>query len=400
MTLQDAIPGQTMRLRYVSSGRRDLRIDMLRGIALVMMVVAHVEVMSVLNVVTWERFGLTTGAEGFVILSGFMIGNLKRNQLQTEPMLTVAYSLFRRATMLYVVNVVIIISILVLSKLSFIDTFEVTHFTDRYSDVSYSMYPVSEQVKEAWFNEVLFLQIGPHQSQILGLYFYLLLLSPVFLWLLNAGRALLLIILSLAAYGYFQLSDMHVTSAEFEYAFPLLAWQLIYVLGMCCGWYKEELASLARTSAGRLVVSLMLLITLIMMFIAQNHTNPFMPHSLMMHVIPAAEFNEFYQNFAGKNELGPLRILNDFCLVATIYLLLTYWWSPINKAFGWFLIVLGQNSLYTFIIHVYLVLFISQFVTFDLWTQHWLFNTAVHLSGLMVLWVMARYGVLKKIVPN
>lgn len=400
MTLQDAISAPALSLRYASSGRRDLRIDMLRGIALVMMVVAHVEVMSVLNIVTWERFGLTTGAEGFVILSGFILGSLKRHQLQTEQMLTVAYSLFRRAIMLYVVNVVIIISILVLSNLSFIDTFEVTHFTDRYSDVSYSMYPVSEQVKEAWFNEVIFLQIGPHQSQILGLYFYLLLLSTVFLWLLNSGRTLLLLILSLTAYGYFQLSDMHATSAEFEYAFPLLAWQLIYVLGMCCGWYKEELSSLARTSAGKLVISLMLFITLIMMFIAQNHTNPFMPPSLMMHVIPAAEFNGLYQNFAAKNALGPLRILNDFCLIATMYLLLTYLWYPINKAFGWFLIVLGQNSLYTFIIHVYLVLVISQFVTFDLWTQHWLFNTAVHVSGLMALWVMARYGVLKKIVPN
>lgn len=400
MTLQDAISAPALSLRYASSGRRDLRIDMLRCIALVMMVVAHVEVMSVLNIVTWERFGLTTGAEGFVILSGFILGSLKRHQLQTEQMLTVAYSLFRRAIMLYVVNVVIIISILVLSNLSFIDTFEVTHFTDRYSDVSYSMYPVSEQVKEAWFNEVIFLQIGPHQSQILGLYFYLLLLSTVFLWLLNSGRTLLLLILSLTAYGYFQLSDMHATSAEFEYAFPLLAWQLIYVLGMCCGWYKEELSSLARTSAGKWVISLMLFITLIMMFIAQNHTNPFMPPSLMMHVIPAAEFNGLYQSFAAKNALGPLRILNDFCLIATMYLLLTYLWYPINKAFGWFLIVLGQNSLYTFIIHVYLVLVISQFVTFDLWTQHWLFNTAVHVSGLMALWVMARYGVLKKIVPN
>lgn len=50
------------------------------------------------------------------------------------------------------------------------------------------MYPVNEQVKEAWFNEIIFLQIGPHQTQILGLYFYLLLFSPLFLWLLNTGR--------------------------------------------------------------------------------------------------------------------------------------------------------------------------------------------------------------------
>ena len=54
--------------RYAVAGARDLRIDFMRGIALVMMVVAHTEVMSVFNIFSWERFGLTTGAEGFVIL--------------------------------------------------------------------------------------------------------------------------------------------------------------------------------------------------------------------------------------------------------------------------------------------------------------------------------------------
>ena len=99
---------------------------------------------------------MTTGAEGFVILSGFILGNMKRRQLQTEPMLTVAYSLLRRAVKLYFVNIVIIISILLLQMLDFIDTFEVTHFVDRFSGAVYSMYPVNEQVKEARFNEIIF----------------------------------------------------------------------------------------------------------------------------------------------------------------------------------------------------------------------------------------------------
>ncbi|WP_261990762.1 hypothetical protein [Citrobacter meridianamericanus] len=77
---------------------------------------------------------------------------------------------------LYIVDIVIILTILILRHFSFVDTFELTHFTDRYSGVAYAMYPVSEQVKEAWYNEINFLQIGPHQSQILGLYFYLLIL--------------------------------------------------------------------------------------------------------------------------------------------------------------------------------------------------------------------------------
>ncbi len=40
--------------RYALSDKRDLRIDFMRGIALVMMVVAHTEVMSIFNIFTWK----------------------------------------------------------------------------------------------------------------------------------------------------------------------------------------------------------------------------------------------------------------------------------------------------------------------------------------------------------
>ncbi|ENL9161960.1 OpgC domain-containing protein [Salmonella enterica] len=400
MSVHDAILRSVSGLEYVSEGKRDLRIDMLRGIALVMMVVAHVEILSAFNIVTWERFGLTTGAEGFVILSGFVLGFLKRRQLHTEPLLSVSYSLVRRAATLYIVNIVIILTILILRHFSFVDTFELTHFTDRYSGVAYAMYPVSEQVKEAWYNEILFLQIGPHQSQILGLYFYLLLLSPIFLWLLYSGRAVILLSISLIVYGYFQVTQEHLISAEFDFAFPFMAWQFIYVLGMCCGWYKEELLSLARTQSGKVFVSCIVLIAVVMMFIAQNHTNPFMPGFLMLHVIPAKNFDWLYHNFAGKNELGPLRILNDACLIVSVYLVLTYFWVPINKVVGWFLIQLGQKSLYVFILHVYVVLTVSQFVTFNLWERDWVLNTVIHAFCLSFLWLMSRFGVLRRIIPN
>lgn len=396
---QTTLPAR-LNISYTSVDKRDLRIDMLRGMAMLMMVVAHVEVMSLFNILTWERFGLITGAEGFVILSGFVLGFLKRRQLQTEPLLSVSYSLIRRAVTLYVVNIVIILSILILGWISFIDIYELTHFVDRYSGVAYSMYPVSEQIKEAWFNQIIFLQIGPHQSQILGLYFYLLLLSPIFLWLLHAQRVFYLVILSLFLYCYFQLTQQHIVSAKFDSAFPLLAWQLIYVLGMSCGWYKDELLSLAKTQTGKWVIAAMVVIAMVMFFIAQNHTNLFMPSYLMLHVIPAEQFDWLYKNFAAKNELGPLRILNNACLIVSLYLLLTYCWLPINKLFGWFFIVLGQNSLYAFILHVYIVLLASQWVKFNLWEQHWVLNTLVHVLCLLALWLMAKFKVLKNIIPN
>lgn len=153
--------------RYAVAGARDLIIDFMRGIALVMMVVAHTEVMSVFNIFSWERFGLTTGAEGFVILSGFMLGMLNRARLQKVVLLTVSWGLYLRAWKIYRVNIIIIVSFILLAYIPHINIFEVTHFTDRFSGESWSLYPVTPQIKETWFNIILYLQIGPHQTQIL-----------------------------------------------------------------------------------------------------------------------------------------------------------------------------------------------------------------------------------------
>ena len=386
--------------RYNVPGRRDLRIDMLRGIALVMMVVAHTEILSAVNIFTWERFGLTTGAEGFVILSGFMLGMLNRQRLQKEVLLTVSWTLWRRAGKIYLVNLLIILIMLALSRLPFINTFEVTHFVDRYSGTVWALFPTTPQIKETWFNIVLYLQIGPHQTQILGLYICLLLVSPIFLALLQQKHPLWLLLASLSGYVCYQLWPVRLTVAEFEFAFPLLAWQLIYVSGMCCGWYKDELMSLARTPVGYFVMSVMVIYALIMMFIAQNHTNPFMPPALLMHVIAPADFNWFYHHLAAKNGLGPCRVLNDFCLMLLVYLVLTFCWQPLERLFGWFLIPLGQHSLYTFIVHVFVVLAVSQFMHFDLWQQAWLRNTAIHLGALGLLWWMAKKEIGGRFIPN
>ncbi|WP_320712444.1 OpgC domain-containing protein [Enterobacter cloacae] len=386
--------------RYAVAGARDLRIDFMRGIALVMMVVAHTEVMSVFNIFSWERFGLTTGAEGFVILSGFMLGMLNRARLQKVVLLTVSWGLYLRAWKIYRVNIIIIVSFILLAWVPNITLFEVTHFTDRFSGESWSLYPVTPQIKETWFNIILYLQIGPHQTQILGLYIFLLLFSPLFLGMLQKGKVWWLLGLSLLVYSLWQRWPLRLTPAEFEFAFPLLAWQFIFVLGMACGWYKAELLSFARTPAGKVVVVALVLVSLVLGFVAQNHTNPFMPPALLLHVIPPDTFNTFYHTWAAKNGLGPVRVLNDIVLMVTVYLVLTWWWVPLNKMFGWFLIPLGQHSLYTFILHVYVVLLVSQFITFDLWRHAWTENTLVHAAALGILWLMAKYNVAARWIPN
>ncbi|MDW6136862.1 OpgC protein, partial [Klebsiella pneumoniae] len=51
-------------------------------------------------------------------------------------------------------------------------------------------------------------------------------------------------------------------------------------------------------------------------------------------------------------------------------------------------------------LHVYIVLAVSQLVTFDLWRQAWIVNTLIHAAALGVLWLMAKYRVAARWIPN
>nr|HQV24061.1 OpgC domain-containing protein [Agitococcus sp.] len=88
------------------------------------------------------------------------------------------------------------------------------------------------------------------------------------------------------------------------------------------------------------------------------------------------------------------------CLLVSLYWLLTICWTPFYKALGWYLIPVGQASLYVFIIHVYVVLLVSQFVAFDLSAHQWLLNTAVHAAALWLLWWMTKKEIGMRFIPT
>lgn len=387
-------------LRYSSTASRDLRIDFLRGVAMVIMIITHIEILSIFNLFTWERFGLVSGAEGFVILSGFVLGQVNNQKMATEAPLTCYYRLWRRAGTLYLVNLFIIISVLLLAHINLFNSSEITHFTDRLSGQQYSLYPALPESLENWFNLIIYLQIGPHQSQILGLYVLLLIITPMIITLLLKKKTPLILLISWSVYIFYQINPTTLTNAEFERAFPIMAWQLIYVHGLVAGWHKHTLHYFAGSPLGKAIIAGCIIGALMMLVIAQSMTNPFIPNTFKLPLLTIEQFNLLYFGFAQKNMLGPLRVFNDLCILVSMYVLLTYLWKPIYVLIGWLLVPLGQYSLYIFILHVYIVWIISQFTHFGFSNPQWLLNTLVHASALLVLWWMATRKIGARFIPN
>ncbi|MEQ7737820.1 OpgC domain-containing protein, partial [Escherichia coli] len=59
---------------YTDPSSRDSRVDLLRGLAIVFVVVNHLGMTSLFQILTQEAVGFVSGAELFVLFSGLVVG--------------------------------------------------------------------------------------------------------------------------------------------------------------------------------------------------------------------------------------------------------------------------------------------------------------------------------------
>ena len=95
----------------VRNGSRDLRLDFLRGLIMMVVITVHMEYFSLFSIFAWERIGYVSSAEGFVILSGIVLGIVYKKRLLHEGFKSSAIKLWKRSFQLYRVNLFVILSI-------------------------------------------------------------------------------------------------------------------------------------------------------------------------------------------------------------------------------------------------------------------------------------------------
>src|SRR3954447_26836067 len=96
-------------------GTRDLRIDWLRGLAMVCVIINHSKLTSILSWFSYERFWVVTAAEVFVVLSGIVLGMVYGKRLVRDGCFAVVRGLGRRAILLYVSFIAVTISLLMIA---------------------------------------------------------------------------------------------------------------------------------------------------------------------------------------------------------------------------------------------------------------------------------------------
>ncbi|QFS50524.1 OpgC domain-containing protein [Nostoc sphaeroides] len=314
-------------------GKRDLRIDFLRGIAIVSMVFNHLESSSFFSAINRGHI-YASAAEGFVFISGLVLGMVTLGRIDKVGFSEAMKKLLERSGKLYLTSFILMS---VLGLLSII--------APGWTRPAFDFAPGS------WWQILLAaatFHLAPPVIDILQLYVLLLLLSPAIFWMLRKGLWLPILAFSWSLWSIQQLHpyalSFHPLDREHPY-FALAGWQILYVHGLLAGYYRTKLQELwAKIPKLPLVIGLLLIV---IGSITAAH------YDIQLGIWPA-KFSDrvAWLAWTDRSRVGFLRLINHIGLFPLLYMIVDTFWQPLDKTLGKLLINLGQNSLYIYVVHI------------------------------------------------
>jgi hypothetical protein len=370
------------RWRYAIAGRRDLRIDFLRGYCAFAMVVDHLGGASYLYPITGGNQFFVSAAEGFIFLSGLLVGLVYGPRIARDGLAAVQMHLLRRAFTLYGVTLGLTFTFVGLSRLAGMPWLQ---------DVE----PVTPRLVVALFT----LHHTYYLVDVMLLYTLLLAIAPLALLLLNQGATWVVMLLSGGIWALFQWfpaeAQVPWTIVNNE-TFNVSAWQLWFFGGAVIGYHRDRIwrrvGRLPRAPA--LVALYALAAGLIWLRVVDG--------APLTGWAGAADGPAALELLFDKHSARPGRVLAFLIFFPVFYTLLTYLWRPLEWVLGWLLIPFGQNALYVYAMHLFAVYlsalilpYVPGFDRFVAWH-----NTPVQVAAVLIIWVLVKREVLFDIVPR
>jgi hypothetical protein len=367
------------RWRYAdpTGSARDIRLDLLRGWCIFSMVVDHAAGdtrQTFLFHFTGNGGYPITGAHGFVLISGVVLGVFYFPLVAEEGIGGVFQRALARAFKLYLVAIV-------LGLVYYAFGFTGWGGGARLSD--FSLEPV-----------VAILVLHSGADDLMVFYLAMVLISQVCFYLFQRGKTWAVIGSSAAiwlAHLYFpnqvrNPADMFV---------PIADWQVFFITGLVVGYHRR---SLQRWLTGwRRRVYLLLLFSAFAVLVIVQFGVLNGPLSLE---IGDNDFgwvvNDIYSDY---DHNPPLHVFAVLVWLFSLYQLVDYVWGPVRRLIGWFLIPLGQAALYVYAVHQVLVyLFLLNLSSYN--RLNGLALGIAEIALMLTLWVMVKKRFLFRLIPR
>jgi hypothetical protein len=313
-----------------------------------------------------------TGAHGFVLISGAIMGIFYGGLIRASGFRAVLPRIGTRAAKLYVVAIVL--GVLELASGLLADLGRPGMFD-----------------LEALMS---LLTLSGASDALMTFYLTLLAIGLFVLLLLSRRLVALVVALSVGAWLVHQY-DSSLLNTPLQPFAPLADWQLLFVAGMVMGHERERIASWL-VGWRRRAYLIALFATLAFFLVVQV--------TLVNGLISWAEPPDILvtvaeQGWTDYDRNPPLHMLALFAYMLGIFHLLDWLWVPVRTFVGWFFIPLGQAALYVYAVHTVLVYYVLAGVAlFQELNGPVLALSLLALMGL--LWVMVRRRFLFAIIPR
>lgn len=356
---------------------RDVALDLLRGLAMLILVVNHAGVPSWLTSAT---SGVLSAAETLVPVSGVAVGMVFGRRWVRDGGRAVTRQLWARARTIYLAAVVLSALVGLATLVPGLATEAVTvtrHGTDLYAFDGPGRTLLA----------IVTLEAGPWQTCILAFFVVTLLVTPLLLWVLARGGWWALLTGSLVTYLAGRAVGADILPSHSEGPFPMLVWQALFVPPLVAGYHRRAVTRALRRARGWFGIAVG-----VVAVAATSLQVGLAPHAVLDW--QAAHFD--------KTTLDPLRVLVMGAIAGALYLLMRRHRRGAERAAGWLLLPLGRNSLYVFLVHVPLCILLATVpgLVGGGAGAGGLGNSLVLIAGVGVLVVMARRGLLFGWVPR
>lgn len=365
---------------------RLLTFDLLRGYFLLAIILNHLFWYP--NGFEWvaargELF--VTAAEGFFLISGIILGIVRGRKLVDKPYREAALLLLKRGVQLYAASIILMILFTLLGWIFFYDN----------PGLKPGIRPIDEPFIAVLFGALSFEYIYGW-ADYLRLYAIFILMSPLALWLLRKGKWYILIAASIGLWLLFPATG---TSLKTDELLMPIAWQLIFFIGFTIGFYWNSLSekwqnlpTITRKRINGVVLSLAIttLVANILLIFGKDlggNIGQFMS-SIITALSP----------YFHKESL-PLTRLFLFGLWFWLgFWLFSRYEKFIVKWFGWILINFGQNSLYVYIIHAFIIFF-AHLIMLQA-SSNFLINFFGTIAVVAIILLAVKTKFLMKIIPR
>lgn len=324
-----------------------------------------------------------SAAEGFFIISGLLIGYLRAYKGANHSLKDISKKLWKRAALLWFWCVIITTTVLLLSL---------------YLPGNNSLLPqlpsaqlLASPMHLSW--EIVTMNYSSDWIYFLRLYAIMLAVTPVFLWLIRKGQALLSLAIILGIYLLSLLLGLNEASLQWQVLFfgaALIGWKLESILS----WFSKRPATKNYFLYGLSIVTVATMLLSYFMVHGWSYVeSPTTALSVDTYVSIRSHVDPLFSN----NPLVPIRIALSFVWFFGLLSIFHLLKKPIKRFLGWLLITLGTASLTAYCLHAVVLVFIVKFVQLD---GGFLTNTIAGLAIVIVIWGLMKLPFIRKILPQ